>query len=72
MLFIWLLGPARCQVDGFRVEVAVRPAAAGRTVIELPPVGTLTAATHAGPVEFRVTLLGVEQETVTSTLANPD
>ncbi|MEW5763247.1 MAG: metallophosphoesterase, partial [Bacillota bacterium] len=42
------------------------------TVIELPPVGTLTAATHAGPVEFRVTLLGVEQETVTSTLANPD
>ncbi|MGQ9497623.1 MAG: metallophosphoesterase family protein [Desulfotomaculales bacterium] len=72
VLFVWVLGPARYRVDGFEVRGALRPAVAGRTVIELPPAGTLTARTHAAPVELRVTLLGVEEQTLTRTLANPD
>jgi Icc-related predicted phosphoesterase len=72
IIFIWAFGPAQYQIDGFRVAAAVRPAKTGQTVVELPPLGTLTARTHAFPVECRLTLLQVEERTVTAALQNPD
>lgn len=72
LLFVWVLGPASYRIDGFQVRAALRPAVTGRTVIELPPAGTLSAGTHAAPVELRVTLLGIEERIITATLANPD
>lgn len=68
MLFIWMLGPACYEIAGFTVQEALRPAASGQTVIELPPFGALTAKTHSSPLEFKVTLLRVEEKVVTSTL----
>lgn len=72
VLFIWILGPAEYQLDGFRVRGAVRPATSGQTVVEFPPLGTLTAETHFAPLECRVTLVQVEEKMVTATLNNPD
>jgi Icc-related predicted phosphoesterase/uncharacterized membrane protein YeaQ/YmgE (transglycosylase-associated protein family) len=72
VLFIWILGPAEYQLDGFKVRGAVRPALSGRTVVEFPPLGTLTAETHSAPLECRVTLVQVEEKMVTATLNNPD
>ncbi|MEW6447513.1 MAG: metallophosphoesterase family protein [Bacillota bacterium] len=72
VLFVWVLGPAQYRIDGFTVHVAVRPALSGRTVIQFPPLGTLTARTHRAPLECRVTLLQVEERMVTDTLKNPD
>lgn len=72
LLFVWVLGPAQYRIDGFEVRGALRPAITGKTVIEIPPAGTLTARTHAAPVELRVTLVGVEEKTLTRTLTNPD
>ncbi|MGQ9513184.1 metallophosphoesterase family protein [Thermodesulfitimonas sp.] len=72
IIFIWAFGPAQYQIDGFRVAAAVRPAKAGQTVVELPPLGTLAARTHAFPAECRLTLLRVEEKTVTAALQNPN
>lgn len=72
VLFIHLFGPAQYRIDGFTVHGAVRPAISGRTVIQFPPLGTLTAKTHRAPLECRVTLLQVEEKMVTDTLKNPD
>lgn len=72
VLFVWAFGPAQYRIDGFTVHGAVRPALSGNTVIEFPPLGTLTAKTHRALLECRVTLLQVEEKMVTDTLKNPD
>jgi len=72
ILFIWVFGPAQYRVDGFTVRAAVRPAVSGQTVVQFPPLGTLTAKTHRAPLECRLTLLRVEERMVTDTLKNPD
>ena len=43
------VGPAR-------LAISVAPAASARTVVELPPFGSVEAATHRGPVELTVRL----------------
>ncbi|RJX18556.1 MAG: hypothetical protein C4570_06670 [Ammonifex sp.] len=70
VLSIWIFGPARCQIDGLTVQQAIRPAAYGHTVVEIPPLGALTAKTHASPLQYRVTLLRVEEKMVTSTITD--
>ncbi|MEW6182033.1 MAG: metallophosphoesterase family protein [Bacillota bacterium] len=70
LIFIWFLGTANYQINGFEVRGALRPAMCGRTVVELPPLGSFSAKTHAAPVECRVTLLRVEEKTVIAHLKN--
>lgn len=48
------LGPARVSVSA---EVA-----AGRTVVTVPPLGTISAATHPAPVEVEMTFKNVDFE----------
>lgn len=72
LFFIWVLGPASYHIGGFKVQTTLRPAVSGRTVIELPPLGSLTAKTHSAPLQCQLTLLGVEEGTIVAVLANPD
>ncbi|MEW6171685.1 MAG: metallophosphoesterase family protein [Bacillota bacterium] len=70
LIFIWFLGPAHYQIDGFEVQGALRPTMHGRTVVELPPLGAFSAITHTAPVECRITLLRVEEKTVLTHLSD--
>ncbi len=72
LMSIWIFGPAQCRIDGLTVQQSIRPAVHGHTVIELPPLGALTAKTHAAPLQYRITLLSVEEKMVTSTIADWD
>jgi Icc-related predicted phosphoesterase len=43
-----------------RVEVAATPARSGATVVELPPLGRLRAATHRAPVQLTARVLAID------------
>ncbi len=63
-----LLAHARTDVGPLRVSVAVKPALAGVTVVELPPFGDITARTHAGPVAVTARVDQVDVEKARSLL----
>ncbi|MGV8082761.1 MAG: metallophosphoesterase [Coriobacteriia bacterium] len=48
------------DVGPARLEVSLAPAVHGATVVDLPPLGTVSAHTHRGPVELKVTLQEVD------------
>ncbi len=45
------------------IHASVRPALSGRTVLDFPPMGSISAATHVGPVrlDLRVDQVHVEE-----------
>lgn len=56
ILTVTMFGPSSYKVNGFTVEFALQPAYRGQTLIDLPPVGTLTAQTHAAPFQLSMRL----------------
>ncbi|MDI6709445.1 MAG: metallophosphoesterase family protein [Bacillota bacterium] len=71
LLCMYLLGPAAYEIHGLSLRAGLVPATAGKTVIELPPFGSLSAATHPAPLELHVRLDGVGADIVGRALA-PD
>lgn len=47
-------------IDAFSVRIAVSLLDGGRTVVAIPPFGSVTAHTHTGPVGLTLTLTGVD------------
>ncbi|MEW6541314.1 MAG: metallophosphoesterase family protein [Bacillota bacterium] len=62
VLFVTVFGPAVYDVQGVSFRGELRPALNGRTVLEIPPVGSLTADTHSTPVEIHITVQGVRPD----------
>lgn len=56
VFFVTVFGPAVYEVQGVSFRGELRPALNGRTVLEIPPVGNLTADTHSTPVEIHITV----------------
>ena len=65
--------PARyADPGGVSLTLSVRvPAGSGRTVLELPPLGEVEAATHRLPVELRVRLDRIEAVSLQALAENP-
>ncbi|WP_125185646.1 metallophosphoesterase family protein [Desulfofundulus salinus] len=61
-LFVTFLGPATYEIQGFQVGISLKPALEGQTIVELPPLGTLSARTHATPLEITVILKSVNPD----------
>ena len=61
-LLIVFFGPAEFNLEGLRVQAALKPSLPGRTVVELPPLGTLTMPTHHTPLEIRLTLQSIQPD----------
>jgi len=57
---IQLLSPASYAVGGFEVRIAVGFIHAGTTRIEIPPVGTVAARTHPGPLSLSIRLESID------------
>lgn len=69
------LGPlARTEaaVGPGRVEVSASPARAGATLIELPPLGRLRAATHRAPLQLRARVLAIDIDAAQQATRGPD
>ncbi|MFZ5897580.1 MAG: metallophosphoesterase family protein [Bacillota bacterium] len=62
MLLVSLLGPVTREVEGFKFRVGLEFGCHGKSVLELPPFGSLSASTHSGPLTFKVTLTEIEAE----------
>ena len=62
VLFIYLFGSAVYDINGLAVQVALKPAVKGGTIIEIPPLGSISAATHNLPVSLQISLdnIGVD------------
>jgi predicted phosphodiesterase len=54
------LGRTEADVGPGRVEVSASPARSGATVVELPPLGRLQAATHWAPLALTARVLAVD------------
>lgn len=52
-----LLGQSRFTVDAFEVMVSLNPFHGGNSVINIPPIGEIKAATHWLPFQLEVTFL---------------
>jgi hypothetical protein len=67
-----LFSSARFAISAFEFTVELIPFQRGETVIFLPPVGELTAATHRWPFLIKLTLLNVDLELLASELETLD
>ena len=54
------LGRTEAEVGPGRVEVTASPARSGSTVVELPPLGRLRAATHRAPLQLTARVLSID------------
>ncbi len=60
LLSITLLGPASYDLNGFEIELSVKPSLEGLTSISIPPLGEVKAQTHLSPLELRVKLVRID------------
>jgi predicted phosphodiesterase len=63
LLAFWAVASsAPLDVGPARLDISVRPSMAARTVVHVPPFGTVSATTHKGPVELRVRIDEIDVE----------
>lgn len=62
ILFVSLFGAAVYDVDGLSLSLSLKPAMHGKTIVEIPPLGNISADTHNLPVTLQITLdnIGVD------------
>ena len=64
LLAIGLLGRQDSRIGPARVRLSASPAWSGSSRLSVPPFGSVSAATHRGPVRFQATLLDVDVPTL--------
>ncbi|MDH7577321.1 MAG: metallophosphoesterase family protein [Bacillota bacterium] len=64
LLAAYLAGGMRVDVQGLTLRVSALPALHGRTVLDLSPLGQVSAATHRAPVQFRIGLEQISMDTI--------
>ncbi|MBO8129586.1 MAG: metallophosphoesterase family protein [Peptococcaceae bacterium] len=69
ILFVTLFGAASYDLQGVSVKGYLTVSTSGRTVIELPPLGSLSADTHRGPVEFHLEVTGIQPDVINGSLS---
>ncbi|MBE0466520.1 MAG: metallophosphoesterase family protein [Candidatus Desulforudis sp.] len=67
-LCVVAFGPGVYEVQGLHFRGELRPVLSGRTVLEIPPLGSLIADTHRGPVELHITLQGIRPDVLAENL----
>jgi hypothetical protein len=55
-LGVYLLGSATYDVEGLSLNMSIKPAWHGETIIHLAPLGTVSASTHKAPLVFNIEL----------------
>lgn len=68
ILFVYLFGAVVFEIQGLLVSASVVPSLHGATIVELPPLGSISAATHRGPLQVNLRLEQVETDAILKTL----
>ncbi len=75
-LFVYLFGAASYDIDGLSLSLSANPAKTGKTIIQLPPFGSVAASTHDAPLEFIIKLdyigTSLAQSMFTNNSESPD
>lgn len=69
-LALWLLPPTASQLGPAKVELSSGPGT-GRTILQITPFGTISARTHASPLDVTASLEQVDIEELGSTITTP-
>ena len=72
LIGLFLVGPRHEQIGPLSVQVRVVPSFVGDTVIDLPPLGTVSLDTHDGPLSLHARVEAVDVEAARSLLGRPD
>ncbi len=64
IVFISILGHQTFQVEALRLRLNIQPALSGYTLVEIPPLATIKARTHATPLQLSVTLESIDPQSV--------
>ncbi|QGT98924.1 hypothetical protein SYNTR_0331 [Candidatus Syntrophocurvum alkaliphilum] len=72
LLAIYFFSSTTFNVQGLSINLKATPALTGKTVISLPPVGSLSANTHIAPLEFNASLERIEADTIKEVLADSE
>ncbi len=72
LLAVYAFGPKVYDVHGVSVRASISPALDGRTILEIPPVGSLIADTHSTPLQVNLTITGVRPDELGSALSGED
>ena len=64
LAFIVLFGNFLIKVDAFQFQLRLLPSWHGVTEIDLPPVGSLRATTHATPLKIKISLNSINLDKV--------
>jgi len=70
-LGLYVGGHASAQIGPVRTEMAIQPALSGRTVINVPPLGSLQLSSHQGPLLLDVDVQQLSEQAVKSLLNDP-
>lgn len=62
LLAVYAFGPRVYDIYGVSIRASLAPALEGRTVLEIPPVGSLSAETHGAPLRVNLTVTGVQPD----------
>ena len=68
LLFLPLAGLGNYQVHDLSLKIFVTPSLEGKTILDIPPFGSLSAKTHSGPLELHVRLERIGTELVKKNL----
>jgi Icc-related predicted phosphoesterase len=72
LLALTWTGSMEADVGPGRVQISTAVRLEGGTMVELPPLGQLTAATHAAPLRLKATVLEVDVDAVQLTARGDD
>src|SRR5690625_4434629 len=69
----WLLAPtATAQLGPLTLGLDLRPSLHGGTVVELPPVGSVSFDTHSGPLRIEASVLEVDIDSAQEIISSPE
>src|SRR5690625_5617714 len=69
----WLLAPpASAHLGPLTLGLDLRPSLHGGTVVELPPVGSVSFDTHSGPLRIEASVLEVDIDSAQEIISSPE
>lgn len=69
----WLLAPTTtAQLGPLTLGIDLRPSLQGGTIVELPPVGSVSFDTHSGPLRIEASVLEVDIDIAQDIIASPE
>ncbi|WP_213454189.1 metallophosphoesterase family protein [Rhizomonospora bruguierae] len=72
VLGILLFGRTGVDVGPFHAEMRLSPSASGGSQVNIPPLGALHLATHAGPAHLSITLDSLDQRRTEELITDPN